>query len=326
MSYEIKMPQLGMNQDSAVIVTWLKELGEQIEKGEPIFEVETDKATMEVESQFDGYLAGIFVNEGIEVPVGQVVATLVESEKDLDGFEKPTFDQDKSEGLDNLKSDLNDNDQKIETEPLVEKAEISHTKTEPIEVFTPSDAAKVLASPKAKYAARELGIDLLDLKKSGIAEPIHFTDLKHVSAISGSSSIYATVGSEEVDRLLVSLDASRRLALFSKFTMGAWQYVFENNDLTIRTTSTEVDGMSSSSHEEEDSKDNATLITISDLCDTRLTAYVSTGNDLLISFAKSRGEFIICLSFNDNKMRFNAAAKFLNEVAARIEDPIRQLI
>ena len=97
MSYEIKMPQLGMNQDSAVIVTWLKELGEQIEKGEPIFEVETDKATMEVESQFDGYLAGIFVNEGVEVPVGQVVATLVESEKDLDGFEQPTFDQDKSE-------------------------------------------------------------------------------------------------------------------------------------------------------------------------------------------------------------------------------------
>ena len=83
--------------------------------------------------------------------------------------------------------------------------------------------------------------------------------------------------------------------------MGAWQYVFENNDLIIRTTSTEVDGISSSSHEEEDSKDNASLITISDLCDTRLTAYVSTGNDLLISFAKSRGEFIICLSFNDNK-------------------------
>ena len=37
MSYEIKMPQLGMNQDSAVLVTWLKELGEQIEKGEPIY-------------------------------------------------------------------------------------------------------------------------------------------------------------------------------------------------------------------------------------------------------------------------------------------------
>ena len=56
MSYEVKMPQLGMNQDTAVVVAWFKKEGDKIEKGNPLFEVETDKATMEVEAQKEGYL------------------------------------------------------------------------------------------------------------------------------------------------------------------------------------------------------------------------------------------------------------------------------
>ena len=48
MSYEVKMPQLGMNQDTAVVVAWFKKEGDKIEKGDPLFEVETDKATMEL--------------------------------------------------------------------------------------------------------------------------------------------------------------------------------------------------------------------------------------------------------------------------------------
>ena len=61
MSIEVKMPQLGMNQDSAKIVAWLKKVGDKVTEGEPIFEVETDKATMEVEAQSEGYLSGIQV-------------------------------------------------------------------------------------------------------------------------------------------------------------------------------------------------------------------------------------------------------------------------
>ena len=74
MSYEVKMPQLGMNQDTAVVVAWFKKEGDKIEKGDPLFEVETDKATMEVEAQKEGYLSKIKVDEGSEVPVGQLLA------------------------------------------------------------------------------------------------------------------------------------------------------------------------------------------------------------------------------------------------------------
>ena len=54
MPFEVRMPQLGMNQDSAVIVAWLKAAGDKVATGDPIFEGETDKATMEVEAASDG--------------------------------------------------------------------------------------------------------------------------------------------------------------------------------------------------------------------------------------------------------------------------------
>ena len=83
MPYEVKMPQLGMNQDSAVIVSWLKAAGDKVAKGDVIFEVETDKATMEVEAAADGFLAGIVAGEGDDVPVGDLIALIVESESEV---------------------------------------------------------------------------------------------------------------------------------------------------------------------------------------------------------------------------------------------------
>ena len=83
MSIEVKMPQLGMNQDSAKIVAWLKNIGDKVSEGEAIFEVETDKTTMEVEAQSEGYLSGIQVELGVDIPVGELIATIVETKKDI---------------------------------------------------------------------------------------------------------------------------------------------------------------------------------------------------------------------------------------------------
>ena len=63
-------PQLGMAQDSGRIVSWLKSPGDAVAKGDALFEVETDKATMEVEAQAAGYLTGVAAAEGDDVPVG----------------------------------------------------------------------------------------------------------------------------------------------------------------------------------------------------------------------------------------------------------------
>lgn len=71
---EIKMPNLGTTVDEVKIIKWLKNIGDKIERGEPIVEVETDKATMEVESYLAGYLKKIAIDTGATAAAGSVVA------------------------------------------------------------------------------------------------------------------------------------------------------------------------------------------------------------------------------------------------------------
>ena len=81
MSHDVIMPALGMAQETGLIVAWLKAPGDAVKTGDPLMEVETDKATMEVEAQADGYLTGIRAQAGENVPVGEVVAQISESQE-----------------------------------------------------------------------------------------------------------------------------------------------------------------------------------------------------------------------------------------------------
>src|SRR3989440_12344919 len=74
---EVKLPRLGQGMESGTIVKWLKSEGEAVEKGEPLYELDTDKVTQEVEADFSGVLLKIAVQEG-EVPVGQTIAVIGE--------------------------------------------------------------------------------------------------------------------------------------------------------------------------------------------------------------------------------------------------------
>ena len=72
------MPVLGMAQETGKLISWLKAEGEAVVDGEPIMEIETDKATVEIESTTSGILGGVIAQEGDEVPVGQVIAWILE--------------------------------------------------------------------------------------------------------------------------------------------------------------------------------------------------------------------------------------------------------
>jgi pyruvate dehydrogenase E2 component (dihydrolipoamide acetyltransferase) len=76
---EVIMPALGMSQDTGLLLAWLKHEGDTVQKGEPIMEIETDKATVEVEAQGDGTLANVTAQEGDEVPVGDVIALILKA-------------------------------------------------------------------------------------------------------------------------------------------------------------------------------------------------------------------------------------------------------
>lgn len=82
MPHEVTMPQLGMAQDAGKIVSWLKAPGDRIARGDALFEVETDKAVMEVESPADGYLTGVTFAAGDDVPVGRVIAMISDTADD----------------------------------------------------------------------------------------------------------------------------------------------------------------------------------------------------------------------------------------------------
>src|ERR1700750_2067926 len=73
MATEVKLPRLGQGMESGTIVKWLKSEGEAVEKGEPLYELDTDKVTQEVEAEASGVLLKIAVSEG-EVPVGETIA------------------------------------------------------------------------------------------------------------------------------------------------------------------------------------------------------------------------------------------------------------
>lgn len=74
---DIVMPALEMAQEHGLLVRWLKAEGEFVQKGEPLMEIETDKAMTEIESPGSGFLSRVSAQPGDEVPVGQVIACLL---------------------------------------------------------------------------------------------------------------------------------------------------------------------------------------------------------------------------------------------------------
>lgn len=136
------MPALGMAQETGILVNWLKSEGEPVTKGEPLMEVETDKATVEVEAPASGILANVAAAVGDEVPVGQTIALILAQGESLPQHQPPASPS----------SSLPD------TSPQ----QASSTTAPP-----GNEARRTPASPAAKRIAKEKGIDLAALKGTG---------------------------------------------------------------------------------------------------------------------------------------------------------------
>ena len=141
MATDVIMPALGVAQETGKVLRWLRTEGEEVEKGTPIMEIETDKVTVEVEAPAAGRLAGIRVSEGADVPVGDVVALILAAGEDAPA-EAPVAVAAEGPAV-AAASDANG----------------SRTVERP--------ARRPLASPKARRIAKERGIDLATLAGSG---------------------------------------------------------------------------------------------------------------------------------------------------------------
>ncbi len=178
MPTNVIMPALGVAQQTGTLLKWLKAEGQSVSKGEPLMEIETDKATVEIEAPASGVLAHVIAQAGDEVPVGQRIALI------LAPGESPETEA-----------------KSPEPTPTPNKAKISAPTAAPN--TTPSAASitlnrgRVLASPAAKRIAREKGVNLASLKGSGpegsvLADDVLRTstiELPHRTAISEAEKI-----------------------------------------------------------------------------------------------------------------------------------------
>lgn len=135
MATEIILPKLGETMEEGVIVEWLKKEGDPVQRGEVLFTIESDKATLEVESPAKGYLRKILVPAGQPVPVLTVVGLITRTA-----------------------------DEPLELEPKPAEVE---ARPQAAAEQPPSAPSRVFASPRARRLAREQGVDLAALTGTG---------------------------------------------------------------------------------------------------------------------------------------------------------------
>jgi len=173
------MPALGMAQDTGKLVAWLRQEGEHVEKGQALMEIETDKATVEIEAPASGVLSGISAREGQDVPVGDTIAWILEPGEALPGG-APTAELSppaQAEQGPTVALGVSPLARKIAQEHQVDLARVKsdggRIQKKDVLAYLESQAAETVqarlrpASPKARRLAAERGLDLSALEGSG---------------------------------------------------------------------------------------------------------------------------------------------------------------
>ena len=147
----IRMPQMGVSDESAILSKWLVREGDRVRKGQPVFSLETDKATFQYEAESDGFLVRILTGEGEEAAVGSPVGIMSDT-KDFEASELETF----LNGLGKTAEKQLDHTEEKAGVPLEEN--LASTAEH---IFAQkAQNAKQKISPRARKTANELGVDV----------------------------------------------------------------------------------------------------------------------------------------------------------------------
>ncbi len=149
MIYEVFMPALSSTMTEGKIVSWVKSPGDKLEKGETVLVVESDKADMDVETFYAGYLAQIVVPAGESAPIGATLAIVAETEAEIASVQQKTPVSSVSTTT-------------VEKSQPATVATIVETPTTNI-----STSGRTIVSPRAKKLAKELKVDLSQIKGTG---------------------------------------------------------------------------------------------------------------------------------------------------------------
>ncbi len=235
----ITMPRLSDTMTEGTVATWLKNVGDTVEEGDILAEIETDKATMEFESFNEGVLLYIGLAVGESAPVDSILAIIGEQDADVDA------------ALAAFNSEGENTDSKPESpkeveKPAKEEPKVVQESNAPIvsEAAPIVNTGRIIASPLAKKIASEKGINLATVKGSGDHGRIIKKDVEFFNPVAAPAEVPAAVkaeskttsstivvpeeGSEEVKNSQMRKTIARRLGE-SKFTAPHYYLTIEIN-------------------------------------------------------------------------------------------------
>src|SRR6476659_5578078 len=214
MANEVKLPRLGQGMEAGTITKWLKSEGDTVEKGEPLFEIDTDKVTQEVESDFAGVLLKITLPEG-EAPVGQTIAYIGKAGEEVEA-EPSSNDKGMPQSAEKpAEAHERDPEREAGREASADRAS---SETSQVREASPSNGGRIKASPLARRIALERGIELSSLRGTGPDGRIVADDVERGEAAAPAAQPAAvpTGAIESVPLTKIRKTIARRLT-------AAWQ-------------------------------------------------------------------------------------------------------
>jgi pyruvate dehydrogenase E2 component (dihydrolipoamide acetyltransferase) len=214
-SSQVTLPRLGQGMESGTIVKWLKSEGDKIEKGEPLYELDTEKVTQEVEADASGVLLKILAQEGQEIEVGKAIAVIGEEGEEV-AEEEP-----EAKGPATKETETKEREAK-EPERPKEAVGAGHAppaerREEREEAPARADGGRLKASPLARRIAKERGIDLKALRGTGPEGRIVAEDVEQAGAARGVSAPAAPPGEVEI------VELTRMRQTIARRLTEAWQ-------------------------------------------------------------------------------------------------------
>jgi hypothetical protein len=335
------MPALGMNQTTGKIITWLKSQGDFVRVGDPVMEIETDKAVVEVEAQANGVLTEVRHAAGSEVPVGHVVAVIGEGAAALAPTDNAT---------------LGEQAKAAETKSTATKHPLAVVEQPPAAVIeqlpeerltAPPRTDRLLISPKARKEAARRGIDLGQLVRLANGQPYHVADLDHLqkeiasplhtAANANMMEFCAIIDMEPTLSLAdwISKETGRPIALdavwaaFAGGSLGGgtrrirFHTLHGSQDYVVAP----YQGLSQIVPA-IDASDAVDLV-IHDLSGSRLSR-ARTGADrapsLTLAAGPSTGKMTLTLHADEAQLSQAAAMRFLDSLVRRVESPTRHIL
>jgi pyruvate dehydrogenase E2 component (dihydrolipoamide acetyltransferase) len=206
MAVDVSLPRLGQGMEAGTIVRWLKSEGDTVEKGEPLYELDTDKVTQEVEADASGVLLKILAGEGEEIAVGKRIAVIGEEGEDV----AVEVDEDEQE-------EGSAGPAREEERERGREADTDEPQPEPQSTEASRANGRIKASPLARRIARERGIDLASLGGTGPEGRIVAEDVERAAA----TPAHAPAGAAPLEAEVVPLTSLRKT--IARRLTEAWQ-------------------------------------------------------------------------------------------------------